>query len=88
VFDDGLVPSKHLDPLTPVARNRRTGQLVWLLEWAQHPRDSSWRARVAWMVQRPGTWQIESAWMRGADLEQVDGKDYKHVPKHRELPDF
>jgi hypothetical protein len=73
---------------TPVARLRRTGRYVYLLAWEQHPRDGSWRARIAWVERRPASWRVGEAWVPGRDLEPVEGQDYRRVPRRYEEPNF
>jgi hypothetical protein len=46
-----------------------------------------WRGHVAWLTYRYH-WQGVDVWMRAADLEQVEGQDYRRIPRRIAEPDF
>jgi hypothetical protein len=42
---------------------------------------------VAWLV-RTNRWEGVDVWIRAADLEKVDGQDYRRIPREINEPNF
>lgn len=63
----------------PVVRIRSTGRYVFLLAW-ERDKHGQWHGHVAWLS-RGYRWRGVDVWMRASDLEQVEGQDYRRIPR-------
>lgn len=71
-----------MSPVPPLIHSTTADGPAYLLHWEERE-PSVWAAEIAWVERSGPDWETRRAVVEAGELTEIDGQDYRLVPRFR-----